>query len=135
MPEQRAAVVLLTNGSTGRAMYRSLFADLIDPSFGITFPPLHLDLSTAAAGELSRFAGIYAWPDRRVEVTATARGLLIATGSEKTEALKVGERTFLIDGRDPDDPTIRRSGHSTETADRMCSTGCLLGAPAYRGRA
>jgi hypothetical protein len=30
-----------------------------------------------AAGDLSRFAGVYAWPDRRVEVIATRGRLLI----------------------------------------------------------
>ena len=70
VPEHRAAVVLMTNGSTGRAMYRSLFADLMESLFGISVPPLRLDASPGAAGDLSRFAGVYAWPDRRVEVTA-----------------------------------------------------------------
>ena len=40
-------------------------------------PPLRLDPSTGAAGDLSRFAGVYAWPDRRVEVTAAGSRLLI----------------------------------------------------------
>ncbi len=71
VPEHQAAVVLMTNSSTGRAMYRSLFADLMDSLFGISVPPLRLDASPGAAGDLSRFAGVYAWPDRRVEVTAT----------------------------------------------------------------
>jgi CubicO group peptidase (beta-lactamase class C family) len=106
MPEHQAAVVLLTNGSTGRAMYRSLFADLMASSFGITVPPLRLDPSAGAAGELSRFAGAYAWPDQRVEVTATARGLLIKTHSGEREALPLDARTFLVDSLDPDNPTI-----------------------------
>ena len=58
-------------------MYRSLFAELMQSLFGISVPPLRLDASPGAAGDLSRFAGVYAWPDRRVEVTATADGLLI----------------------------------------------------------
>ncbi len=57
MPAQRAAVALMTNSSTGRAMYRSLFADLMEPLFGISVPPLRLDPSPDAAGDLSRFAG------------------------------------------------------------------------------
>ena len=63
LPEQKAAVVLMTNSSTGRAMYRSLFAELMDPLFGMSLPPLRLDASPGAAGDLSRFAGVYAWPD------------------------------------------------------------------------
>src|SRR4029077_1802483 len=65
LPEQQAAVVLMTNSSTGRAMYRSLFAELIEPLFGMSLPPLRLDVSPGAAGDLSRFAGVYAWPDHR----------------------------------------------------------------------
>ena len=77
VPEHRAAVVLMTNGSTGRAMYRSLFAELMESLFGIDVPPLRLEPSPGAAGDLSRFAGVYAWPDRRVEVTAAGSRLLI----------------------------------------------------------
>jgi CubicO group peptidase (beta-lactamase class C family) len=36
VPEHGAAVVLMTNSSTGRAMYRSLFADLMESLFGIS---------------------------------------------------------------------------------------------------
>ena len=43
LPDHRAAVVLMTNASTGRAMYRSLFAELMDSLFGIRVPPLRLD--------------------------------------------------------------------------------------------
>jgi hypothetical protein len=57
VPEQHGAVVLLTNGSTGRAMYRSLAAELMESMFGISVPPLRLDASPGAAGDLSRFAG------------------------------------------------------------------------------
>ena len=72
VPGQQAAVVLMTNAGTGRALYRSLFADLMASVFRISVPPLCLDASRGAAGDLSRFAGIYAWPDRQIEVTATA---------------------------------------------------------------
>ena len=65
-----AAVVLLTNGSTGRALYRTLFAELMDQLFGISVPPLRLDPSPGSAGDLARFAGVYGWPDREIEVTA-----------------------------------------------------------------
>lgn len=106
VPGQQAAVVLMTNASTGRAMYRSLFADLMPPLCGITVPPLRLDASPGAAGELSRFAGIYAWPDRQVEVTATADGLLISTADGQTEALPLDERTFLTHPADPDNPAV-----------------------------
>jgi CubicO group peptidase (beta-lactamase class C family) len=106
VPEHHAAVVLMTNSSTGRAMYRSLFADLFQSLFGISVPPLRLDASPGAAGDLSRFVGIYAWPDRQVEVTETASGLLIRSERAEMHTLPLDERTFLVDAMDPDNPTV-----------------------------
>jgi hypothetical protein len=54
--------------STGRAMYRSLFPPLMQGSCGISVAALRLDPSPGAAGDLSRFVGVHAWPDRRVDV-------------------------------------------------------------------
>jgi CubicO group peptidase (beta-lactamase class C family) len=106
VPEHQAAVVLLTNSSSGRAMYRSLFAELMESEFGINVPPLRLDGSPGAAGDLSRFAGVYAWPDRRFEVTASGSRLLIKGDSGETEAHPLDERTFVVDAEDPDTPTV-----------------------------
>lgn len=106
LPEQQAAVVLMTNGSTGRALYRSLFTDLMQSEYGLGVTPQSLDPSPGAAGDLSRFEGVYAWPDWRVEVTATERGLLITGEDGETEALPLDERAFLVDAVDPDNPTI-----------------------------
>ena len=106
VPEQQTAAVLMTNSSTGRAMYRSLFADLMPSLAGISVPPLHLDAAAGVAGDLSRFAGVYAWPDRQFEVTVTADGLLISSEDGQTEAHPLDERTFVVDAEDPDTPTV-----------------------------
>lgn len=106
VPERRSAVVLMTNGSTGRSMYRSLFPEVMESLCGISVPPLRLDPAAGAAGDLSRFGGAYGWPDRRVDVTPTGRGLLIIEGHDETEALPLEERTFLVDPADPDTPTV-----------------------------
>jgi CubicO group peptidase (beta-lactamase class C family) len=106
LPERQAAVVLMTNSSTGRAMYRSLFAELMASLFAISVPPLRLDPSSDAAGDLSRSAGVFTWPDRHVEVTATANGLLIYSDGRETRAVPLDERTFLVDPADPDNPTV-----------------------------
>jgi hypothetical protein len=114
VPSHRAAVVLMTNGSTGRAMYRSLFADLMESLFAITVSPLSLAPSPGAAGDLSRFAGVYAWPDRRIEVTAPGSCLLIKGDHGSTEAVPLDERTFLVDAADPDNPTVTFGGYDEE---------------------
>jgi len=51
-------------------------------------------------------AGVYAWPDRQVQVTATADGLLIKSEQGEVEALPLDERTFLVDAMDPDNATV-----------------------------
>ena len=107
VPERQAAVALMTNSTAGRAMYRSLFDELMKSSFDIHVPPLRLEAAPGMAGDLSRFAGVYAWPDRKIEVTATARGtLLIKSESGESEALPLGERTFLVEPENPDNPTV-----------------------------
>jgi hypothetical protein len=54
VPRQRGAVVLLTNGSNGRALYRSLFPILMPAWFGIGMPALELEPSPSGAGDLAR---------------------------------------------------------------------------------
>jgi hypothetical protein len=87
-------------------LYRSLFTDLMPSLFGIAMPPLRLDPSTGAAGDLSRYVGVHAWPDRQIEVAATARGLLIRSEGAETEALPLHDGVFLIDPVEPDNPTV-----------------------------
>jgi CubicO group peptidase (beta-lactamase class C family) len=106
LPEQQAAVVLMSNASTGRMLYRSLFTDVMQSEFGLGVRPLSLDPSPGAAGDLSRFEGVYAWPDWRVEVAATGSGLLIRSEDDETAALPLDERSFLVDSLDPDNPTV-----------------------------
>jgi hypothetical protein len=87
-------------------MYRSLFAELMPPLFEIAVPPLDLEPSPGAAGDLSRYRGVYAWPDRRVAVSPTKHGLLITGDDGEAEAYPMDRRTFLVDAADPDTPTI-----------------------------
>jgi CubicO group peptidase (beta-lactamase class C family) len=106
VPERESAVALMTNSSAGRAMYRSLFTDLMDTLFGINVTPLRLDASPGAAGDLSRFTGIYAWPDERLQVTAAGSCLVVEGEDGASEAYPLDERTFLVDAMDPDNPTV-----------------------------
>jgi CubicO group peptidase (beta-lactamase class C family) len=119
VPDQKAAVVLMTNSSTGRAMYRSLFADLMESWFGISVPPLRLVASPGTGGDPSRFAGIYAWPDRRVEVTASGARLFIKEEGDETELHPLDERTFLVDRMDPDNPTVTFGGFDASGRPRV----------------
>lgn len=105
LPQHNAAVAVMTNGSTGRAMYQALLADLLTP-FGVTVPPRELNTSPGAAGELSRFAGTYAWPDQQYDVTRTRTGLAIKGSGEDREALPIDDRSFVVDADDPDNPTM-----------------------------
>ena len=105
-PERRGALVMLTNGSTGRALYRSLFPVLMKEWFAVSVPELRLEPSDGAAGDLSRFAGSYAWPDRRAQVAATGDRLVIESEAGAVEALPLDAATFLVDAGDPDTPTV-----------------------------
>jgi CubicO group peptidase (beta-lactamase class C family) len=101
----RGAAVLLTNSGSGRALYRSVFPDVLD-SFGVRMPELRLEPDPRAAGDLSRFEGVYAWPDRRWEVAATDTTLLLDSEEGLFEAVAIDDRTFLTDPHDPDTPTV-----------------------------
>ena len=106
MPDRDGAVVLLTNGSTGRAASRSLFGELLKERFEIDAPPLNLEPSARAADDLSRFAGIYAWPDRSWTVQATDTELVLEGDGRTVMAPPLNDRSFLVDAADPDVPSI-----------------------------
>jgi CubicO group peptidase (beta-lactamase class C family) len=106
VPERRGAIVLLTNSGTGRALYRSMFPDLMRTHFSIGMPALRLNPAPDAAGDLSRFAGVYAWPDRRWDVTTTDTGLSITNARTTYAAVPIDDQTFLVDPDDPDTPTM-----------------------------
>jgi CubicO group peptidase (beta-lactamase class C family) len=110
VPDSAGAAALLTNCATGRALYRSIFPRVMEGWFGVHVPPLRLEPSRGAAGDLSRFAGVYCWPDRRWDVTATDAGLVLHCGGRSVKGLPLDERTFLIDRGDPDTPTATFGG-------------------------
>jgi len=99
-PERGSAAVLLTNDADGRALYRSLFAELMN------IPPLSLEPALGAAGDLARYTGVYAWPDSRWNVTASDDALRLEHDGASVEALPIDERTFLVDADDHDIPTV-----------------------------
>ena len=74
--------------------------------FGISVPPLRLDPSPGSAGDLARYAGVYGWPDRTIEVGVAGHGLCMREEGRETEALPIDDRVFLVDALDPDSPTV-----------------------------
>jgi hypothetical protein len=75
-------------------------------AFGVTPPPLRLEPKPGSAGDLARFAGVYAWPDRRVDVTAAGTHLVVSSEEGDAAALPLDGRAFLADPADPDNPAI-----------------------------
>jgi CubicO group peptidase (beta-lactamase class C family) len=106
VPERRGAIVLLSNCGTGRALYRSLFPELLDTWFDVRMPALQLEPASGVTEDLDRFAGVYEWPDRRYEVQATDTSLLVEGPGGTVEALPLDGRSFLVDAADPDTPTV-----------------------------
>ncbi len=106
LPADDAALVLLTNADSGRAAYRTLVPRLATELFGIDVPAPHTRPMEGAAGELGRFAGDYAWPDRCVSVRVAGTCLVVDDGDRVVEAPPVDDRSFLVDPADPDNPTV-----------------------------
>ncbi|HEV8424609.1 MAG TPA: hypothetical protein VGS14_05415 [Actinomycetes bacterium] len=73
-------------------------------------PALRLAPSPGAAGDLGRFTGVYAWPDRRWEVTASDTHLVMEGDGGIVEALPLDDCTFVVDAEDPDIPTVTFGG-------------------------
>lgn len=106
VPERRGAVVFAAQGGPGRALYRAVVPEVMQDAFGIGVPPLRLDGAPGAAGDVSRFSGVYAWPDEQVVVTSTAEGLRIESSEGRFDALPLDGRTFVVDAGNPDTPTM-----------------------------
>jgi hypothetical protein len=92
------------------ALYRAISPDLMNVWFGVGVPPLRLDPSEGAAGDLSRFAGVYAWPDRAWDVAATGSSLVLEVGGRSVEGFPIDDRTFVVDADNPDTPTVTLGG-------------------------
>ena len=106
LPDRDGAVVLLSNGSAGRAVARSVLREVVPTWFGINVATVRPDPLTDAPAQLTTYAGAYGWPDRRVDVTESARGLLVSEDGIARVAVPLDRRTFLLDRDDPDTPTI-----------------------------
>lgn len=106
LPDRDGAVVVLTNGSNGRTVAGSVLAETVPRLFGVDVATVGLEPSPDVPRQLNRYTGAYGWPDRRVEVTESARGLLITEDGLAREALPLDHTTFLVDPEDPDTPTI-----------------------------
>ena len=125
LPVQGAAVAFLSNGDGGRALYRTLFAEIMATEFGIQVPPLRLTPAPGTVADLARYAGVYAWPDRRVEVTVEADHLRINDADQILVAQPIDDRTFLVDAADPDNPTVTFADFDAAGRPHFCICCCL----------
>jgi hypothetical protein len=106
LPDRDGAVVVLTNGSAGRAMASSVLEEVVPAWFGVNVATVRLDSLPDVPQQLTAYTGAYGWPDRRVEVTASEGGLLVSEDGIDRQAMPLDRKTFLIDRDDPDTPTI-----------------------------
>jgi hypothetical protein len=106
LPDQAGAVVVLTNGSAGRALARSILAEAVPVSFRLEVPTVRLDPSPDVPHSVSAYTGTYGWPDRRVQVTESAGRVVVTEDGVAQEAAPLDHRRFLLDRDDPDTPTI-----------------------------
>jgi CubicO group peptidase (beta-lactamase class C family) len=106
MPERHGAVVLLTNGNTGRAVYRSLFGELMPGVVG------H-QRAAAAPRAVTRCRRRSVAIRRRLRVA----GQVVDCAGDRRRARRGGrrphnrgdsvdDRSFLVDARDPDNPSV-----------------------------
>ncbi len=106
LPEQRTAVVLLTNGDRGRALAASALTELMPELCGVS-PPDHPAHAEIRAEPLDKYAGRYAWPDLAMTVTVESDHLqLLEDGTSARPAWPLGEGVFLLDRDDPDLTTM-----------------------------
>jgi CubicO group peptidase (beta-lactamase class C family) len=105
LPEHDTAVAVMTNSDAGRALCRPVLREVL-ASFGIGLPPLRLDPRSGSAGDLARFEAVYGWPDRRVEVRAAEKHLVVSGEDGDVAAWPLDERAFVVDAADPDNPAI-----------------------------
>jgi CubicO group peptidase (beta-lactamase class C family) len=105
LPEHDAAVAVMANSERGRALCRPVLEEIL-ASFGVGLPPLRLDPDPGPAGGLERFAGVYGWPDSRVEVRAAGTHLAVSSDDGDAEAWPLDGRAFVADAADPDNPAI-----------------------------
>jgi CubicO group peptidase (beta-lactamase class C family) len=110
LPADRVAVAVLTNGSNGRALHRTLLAELVPQVSGLRPSSVLLTPRPGAAGTLARFAGTYAWPDQRTTVAVRSDVLCLTTDEGEAQARPIDGRTFLVDLADPDTPTVTFGG-------------------------
>ena len=132
LPDRNGAVVVLSNGSAGRAMARSVLAEAVPACFGVDVAPVRLDPLPDVPEQLTAYAGVYGWPDRRVVVSESTRGLLVTEDGVAREAVPLDRRTFLVDRDDPDTPTITfgdfdRTGQPGVLYDMVWGLGRLSG--------
>ena len=114
IPQLSIAIILLTNTSTGRKLYRSFLRELLPQLGGPELLPDRFDVTAMPAERLRRFAGAYGIPDRTVVVRAIHEGLRIEGMDDVSVVRPLDDRVFLVD---PDGADIRTVVFAPEGTD------------------
>jgi CubicO group peptidase (beta-lactamase class C family) len=106
IPHREAAIVLTTNSSRGRELYRHVFPTVLAERFGVTMPPVEREPSGTFAVDLPSYTGTYGWPDYEFTVRADRDCLRVASPELDAEASPVTPRVFALTPGDPDVPVL-----------------------------
>lgn len=94
VPDQDVAIVLLTNTSSGRQVYRGVFPEVLK-EFGINMPGLSWAPPTSM--DLASYEGSYAMSDLEMTVAAGDDGLFVSSGGSTLTVYPNDRQTFMPD--------------------------------------
>jgi CubicO group peptidase (beta-lactamase class C family) len=106
----RGAIALLTNTSSGRDLYRSLFPVLFDRLFGVTMRPPFPPTDTVSGTPIDHFAGTYSWLDRSLVAAVSDGNMTLSQGEESVTTRRLGDATFALDPDRPADSSLTFAG-------------------------
>ena len=119
VPERRGAVALMANSNTGRALYRSLFPELLQSLFEISVPPLRLARIPTPPVTYRDSPASTRGPTGALKLSATETSLLIKSEDGETEA-SAARRANVRRRRDgPDNPSVTFGAFETAGRPRI----------------
>jgi CubicO group peptidase (beta-lactamase class C family) len=101
VPDARGALVLTSNSSRGRDLYRALFPAELE-RFGVTMPSVARSRAAANPGDLASYEGTFGWPDYELLVSSRDDRLTLSSPELSGDAFPIDERVFALESDDPD---------------------------------